>query len=296
MQFKFTDNKSTTLTTNFMKQIIIVCGFLLISVFTQSQVHLPAPSPTQTIKQDFGMSSVELTYSRPSLKGRKIIGDMEPYNVIWRTGANAATRITFNDPVEIMGNRVDTGTYVIYTIPAKDNNWTFILNRGIKNWGIDGYKESEDVFRTKIKAEIISPKIETLTMQFGNIRPESMDLLIRWENTSLKVPITTSVKDKLRAEINAGMQTDKQPYWQAAQFYFEYDNDKAKALEMINKAIDQNAASKPFWMLYYKAKIQKEMGNAAGARTSAAQSIAMAKEAKNENYVLMNEKLLKEIK
>jgi hypothetical protein len=279
-----------------MKQIIVTCCFLFLVAATQSQVRLPAPSPTQTIKQDFGMSSVELTYSRPSLKGRKIFGDLEPYNVMWRTGANAATRIRFNDPVEILGNKVDTGTYVIYTIPAKDNNWTFILNRGTNNWGIDGYKETEDVFRTKVKAENISPKIETLTMQFGNVRAESMDLLIRWENTSLKLPITTQIKDKLRAQINSAMQTEKQPYWQAAQFYFEYDNDKAKALEMINKAIEQNASSKPFWMIHYKAKIQKEMGDAAGARVSAAQSIALAKEAKNENYVLMNEKLLKEIK
>ena len=279
-----------------MKKIFFALLFLFVGITSYSQVQMPAPSPTQTIKQDFGLSSVELTYSRPSLKGRKIIGDLEPYNVIWRTGANAATKIRFNDPVEIMGNKVDTGTYVIYTIPSKDNNWTFILNRGVSNWGIGGYKEAEDVFRAKVKAEKIAPQVETLTMQFGNIRPENMDLLIRWENTSLKIPITAHVKEKLRAQINAGMQTDKQPYWPAAQFYFEYDNDKAKALEMVNKAIEQNAAGKPFWMVYYKAKIQKEMGDAAGAKSSAAQSIAMAKEAKNDNYVLMNEKLLKELK
>ncbi|MEP6617308.1 MAG: DUF2911 domain-containing protein [Ginsengibacter sp.] len=279
-----------------MKRILLSAALFSFLGTANSQVKLPAPSPTQTIKQDFGMSSVELTYSRPSLKGRKIIGDLEPYNVVWRTGANAATHIRFNDPVEIMGTKVDTGNYVIYTIPSKDNNWTFILNRGINNWGVDGYKQTEDVLRAKIKAEIISQKIETLTMQFGSVRPESMDLLIRWENTSLKIPITTNIKERLRAQINAAMQTDKQPYWAAAQFYSEYDNDKAKALEMITKAIDQNAASKPFYMIYYKAKIQKDMGDFAGARSTAAQSIAMAKEAKNDNYVLMNEKLLKEMK
>jgi Protein of unknown function (DUF2911). len=279
-----------------MKKILFASWLLFMAITTYSQVQMPAPSPTQTIKQDFGMSSVELTYSRPSVKGRKIIGDMEPYNVIWRTGANAATKIRFNDPVEIMGNKVDSGTYVIYTIPAKDNNWTFILNRGVSNWGIEGYKETEDVFRAKVKAEKLTPQVETLTMQFGNVRPESMDLMIRWENTSLKIPITTHIKEKLRAQINAALQSDKKPYWSAAQFYFEYDNDKAKALEMVNKAIDQNAASKPFWMVYYKAKIQKEMGDVAGAKSSAAQSIVMAKEAKNENYVLMNEKLLKDMK
>jgi hypothetical protein len=104
------------------------------------------------------------------------------------------------------------------------------------------------------------------------------------------------VKEKLRAQISDALKTDKPPYWQAAQFYSEYDNNKSQALEMINKAIVQNAADKPFYMIYYKAKIQKDMGDIAGAKASAAQSIAMAKEAKNENYVLMNEKLLQEMK
>ncbi len=144
-----------------MKQIfstIVLCAITLASV---AQVRMPAPSPTQTIKQDFGTSSIELTYSRPSLKGRKVIGDLDPYNVVWRTGANASTKIRFNDPVEIMGNKVDTGTYVIYTIPQKEGDWTFILNRGLKNWGSDGYKESEDVFRAKVRTtnKVMSPKV-----------------------------------------------------------------------------------------------------------------------------------------
>ena len=86
-----------------------------------AQVRMPQPSPTQYIKQDFGLSTIELTYSRPSLKGREIIGEVEPWNVLWRTGANAATKIRFNDPVEIFGHKVDTGNYAIYTIPQKND-------------------------------------------------------------------------------------------------------------------------------------------------------------------------------
>ena len=268
----------------------------IIAITATAQVRMPAPSPTQTIKQDFGMSSIELTYSRPSLKGRKVVGDLDPYNVVWRTGANAATKIRFNDPVEILGNKIDSGTYVIYTIPQKDGDWTFILNRGLKNWGSDGYKQSEDVLRTKVRTVYNMPKLETFTMGFSDLKPESCQLRIMWDNFGVFVPITTNIKDKVRAQIEAGLLTEKQPYWQAAQFYADYDNNLPKSLEMINKAIEQNAKNNPFYMVHFKAKIQKDMGDKAGAIASANESIKMAKVAKNDNYVLMNEKLLKEMK
>ena len=278
-----------------MKKILtFLTSFFTLSVLS-AQVQLPRASPVQTIKQEFGLSSIELTYSRPGLKGRKFLGEIEPYNVVWRTGANAATRIKFSDPVEISGHKVDTGTYVIYTIPQKNDDWTFILNRGISNWGVDGYKESEDVFRMKVKAAPISPKVETFTMQFINIRNESCDLRIMWEDVALTIPITTNIKDKLKKQVEDALKSEKPPYWVAAQYYFEYANDNAKALEFVNKAIVQNAKNNPFYMVYYKAKIQKKMGDKAGAIMSAKESLAAAKTAKNDGYILQNEKLLKEL-
>ena len=268
---------------------------LMAVMIAAGQVQLPKPSPTQLLRQDFGTSFIELTYSRPGLKGRKIIGEVEPYNKVWRTGANAATRIRFGDAVEILGHKVDSGTYVLYTIPQKKEEWTFILNRGTTNWGVDGYKESEDVFRAKVRPAVLSPKLETLTMQFANLKPESCDLLIKWEDFTLTIPITTSIREKVRAQVEKGLKSDKQPYWAAAQFYFEYDNDNIKALDMIKKAIVQNEKSNPFYMVYYKAKIQQKMGDKAGSRKSAMESMASAKEAKNDSYLSLNEKLLKEL-
>ena len=142
----------------------------------------------------------------------------------------------------------------------------------------------------------LSPKLETLTMQFANVKPESCDLNVMWEDVSLSVPITTNIKEKVRAQIEEGMKTDKQPYWQAAQFYNEYDNNKPKALEMINKAIVQNEKNNPFYMVHYKAKLQRDMGDKEGAIVTANKSMSMSKEAKNNNYILLNEKLLAEMK
>ncbi len=254
---------------------------------------MPAPSPTQTIKQEFGIGSIEITYSRPAAKGRKIYGDLVPFNKLWRTGANAATRLVLTEPVEMGGKKIDTGTYVLYSIPGIDS-WDIILNKGLKNWGIDGYKESEDVARFRVEPAKMKNKVESFTMEFTEVKPESCELHLMWEKTDVAIAIKADFKDKVRGQIEAAMQTDKKPYWQAAQFYNEYDKNLPKALENVTRAIESN--DKAYWMWVYKAKIQKEMGDNAGAMESSKKSMALAKEARNDDYVKINEDLQKTLK
>jgi Protein of unknown function (DUF2911) len=275
-----------------MKRLTLSLFALTCMAAANAQVKMPQPSSTQTIKQDFGMGGIELIYSRPTAKGRKIFGDLVPYNKLWRTGANGATKIKFTDAVEMGGKKIDTGTYVLYTIPGVDS-WEIILNKGVNNWGIDGYKESEDVVRFRAAPAKSKAKLETFTMQFADIKPESCELQLTWEKTTVSISITTNIKDRLKAQIDAALQTDKKPYWQAAQFYNEYENNQNKALEYCTKAIEGN--DKAYWIWLYKAKIQKEMGDKAGAKESAKRSLELAKEAKNDDYVKMNEELLKKL-
>ncbi|MBK6634653.1 MAG: DUF2911 domain-containing protein [Chitinophagaceae bacterium] len=267
-----------------------IAGFALLST---AQVRMPAPSPTQTVKQEFGIGSIELTYSRPVAKGRKIYGELVPYNKLWRTGANAATKIVFSEPVEMGGKKIDTGSYVLYTIPGMDS-WEIILNKGLKNWGIDGYKESEDVVRFKIEPRKMKNKMESFTMAFSDVLPESCNLDIKWAKTLVSIPINSIFKDKVRAQLEAAMKTDKKPYWAAAQFYNEYDKNLPKALENVTKAIEAN--DKAFWVWIYKAKIQKEMGDKAGALESSKRSMQLAVEAKNDDYQKINQDFQKSLK
>jgi len=239
------------------------------------------------------MGSIEIVYSRPGAKGRKIFGDLVPYNKLWRTGANAATSIHFSDMVELGGHRIDTGTYVLYTIPGVDS-WEIILNAGVKNWGIENYKESDDIVRFKVEPMRMKTKLETFTMQFADIKPESCELQIMWEKTIVPVTITTNIKEKLKAQIDAAMKTEKKPYWQAAQYYNEYEHNLNKALENCNKAIEDNP--KAYYIYLYKARIQKEMGDNTGAMESSKKSLELAKDAKNDDYVKMNEELQRKLK
>lgn len=278
-----------------MKKTILSVFFTGFISLAFSQVDIPAPSLTQHIKQDFGLSSIELTYSRPSLRGRDMIGVAVPWGILWRTGANAATKIKFNDPVEILGHQVEPGSYAIYTIPAKNGDWTFVLNKGFDNSGVTGYKESEDVFRQKIKAGKNKKEVESLTMQFADLRRESCVLKIKWENFILEIPIKVDITDELRAQVEKALQSDKKPYWQAAHFYAEWDNNNAKALEMMNAAISK-MENPPFYMLYYKAVLQKDLGDKAGALKTAQKSLELSKVANDNAYIFKNEKLIKNLK
>lgn len=278
-----------------MFQKVILCGAALFTLFAADaqQLKTPAPSPTQTIKQDFGISSVELTYSRPAMKGRKIFGDLVPYGQLWRTGANAATRIKFADDVQIGSTPVKAGEYVLYTIPNKDE-WDVILNTGLKNWGVDGYKESEDVARVKVKSIKLDEPFESFTMQFLDVKPSSTNLYIAWDKTAVAVPITTDVDSKVMAQINNIMTKDNRPYFAAAAYYLENGKDLNQAIAWFDKAIEQNP--KAFWIYHQKANALAKAGKKAEARTTAQRSMELAREANNNDYVRLNEKLIAELK
>jgi tetratricopeptide (TPR) repeat protein len=276
-----------------MKKIYsIIIGFALISNI-QAQIKMPALSPFQSIKQDFGMGQIELKYSRPSVRERKIFGDVVPFSKIWRTGANAASQIRFSDPVEINDNKLDSGNYAIYIIPEKDT-WEVIFNKGTSNWGTDGYKTAEDVLRLKINTNQLKKSIETFSISFENMKPTSCDLIIGWEKTAVTLQLKTDVKPKLKKLIEAGMLEEKKPYYQAAQYYNEYEVDLPKAIENIDKAIEINP--KAYWMYYYKAKIQLKSGDLTGALVSSQKSMEIATQEDNSDYVKLNKELQKSIK
>jgi tetratricopeptide (TPR) repeat protein len=244
------------------------------------------------------MSAVEVVYSRPGVKGRKIIGYNEPYSRVWRTGANQPTKIKFFSPVEIKGNKIDTGTYVLYTIPT-EKDWTVILNKGLKNWGSDQYNQSEDVCRFTVTPERKRKPVETFTIQFDNVKPESCEISVMWEDWMFSIPVVANVKEPLRKQIEADLNKETPGYYLAAQFYYEYDHNNQKALEMINKAIaaNESAGRKPYWQYYYKARILKDLGKKTEAIEQANLSVRYAKEQGNRNnYVQQSEDLIKSMK
>lgn len=253
-------------------------------------IKTPAPSPTQTIKQDFALSSIELNYSRPTAKGRKIFGDLVPFGAIWRTGANGATKVTFGEDVKVGGVAVKAGSYALYSIPNA-NEWEIILNKGVNNGGLSGYKAEEDVARFKVPSISLPFALESFTMIISDVMPNSANIQILWENTAVAIPVEANIDANVMKQIDAAMNVDNRPYFAAASYYFDNGKDMVKALEWANKAVD--AQPKAYWIAHLKAKVQAKMGDKVGAKATALKSIELAKEAGNPDYVTLNEKLIK---
>ncbi len=277
-----------------MKKIILsACAVFMLLTADAQALRTPAPSTTQTIKQDFGLGNVELSYSRPNAKGRKVYGDLVPFGNVWRTGANQATTVTFSDEVMIGDKKIPAGKYGLLSIPDKDK-WTLIISKQTNVTSPAAYKKEEDVVRIEAKTMKMDDKMETFTIQFADVKPTSCALHIMWENTAVALPIGTDVEKKVMAQIDQLMNKDNKPYFNAAMYYLDNGKDLNQALAWFDKAVEAQPTA--FWIQHQRANTLAKLGKKAEAKAAAEKSKALAAEAKNDDYVKLNEKLIESLK
>lgn len=273
-----------------MRNTMLLAVTLLFTVFAEAQaLRTPQPSPLQVIRQDFGVGNIELSYSRPGTKGRKMLGDVVPYGKVWRTGANNATTLTFSDDVTIGGKELKAGKYGLLSIPG-ETEWTLIITKDLNVTSPAAYKQENDVVRVTATASKTNTKTETFTMQFGNVTGNSVDLQLLWENTMVSLPISTNTDGKVMAQIENTIIKDNRPYYAAASYYFDNGKDLTLARQWIDKAVE--AQPKAFWMHLLKARIAAKQGDKAAAKASAEKTRELATEAKNDDYIRMANELL----
>lgn len=280
---------------NITNKAVLFLAFGMLSLGAAAQkITVPAPSPLQTVTQKFGLGEVTIEYSRPAVKGRTIFGDVVPYGKIWRTGANATTKITFTDEVKLEGNVVKPGTYGLYTVPNKDS-WEIMLYKDLTlNGNVGDYKTENEVLRFKVKSMKIPMKMESFMINIGDISATEAKLMLLWENTVIAIKMTTDIDTRVMESIDASMKSEKPEYFRAAGYYFDNGKDLKKALEWATKATEENP--KAFYMFNLKARIEYKLGDKAAGKASAEKSIALAKEANNDDYVALGEKLLSDNK
>lgn len=280
------------LLTNFL-----FCAFVIAATAYNSSgqnLNVPAPSPYQHIEQDFALSHITLEYSRPGVKGRKIYGGLVPYGKIWRTGANASTRFTFNHDVFISGKRLTAGTYALYTIPSA-GEWTMMFYPDLNLGGsVTAYDRDKELFRFNVKPVALNDLVETFTIQFTNVKPNTIDVEMLWEKTKVVFQIMTDIDKPIMESIDKAMALDSRPYYQAASYYYDNNKDLNKAYDWVQTAINQNP--KAFWMWALKTKIELKLNKTADAAKSANQVIQLATEAKNDDYVQIGRDLLSQAK
>lgn len=256
-----------------------------------AKLEFPAASPGCTIKQRVGLTDVEVVYSRPGVKGREeVFGKMLPFGKVWRTGANAATKVTFSTDVKLNGNDVPAGTYAIMSIPDKDE-WTVIVNKGGSKDGHYNYDQAEDLVRFKVKPVTVDKSLDAFTIEFDDIRDEGATMKLAWDKTVVPIDLKVDYTDKLTKQIDEVMASteEKKPYFQAAQFYFNHGGDLDKALKWVDTAI---ADKEMFYFVHLKAQILAKKGDKTAAIAAAKRSTELAEKANDTAYVKLNEALL----
>jgi len=258
-----------------MKRIFITFAVglsLSVNAFSQD-LKLPAPSPTCVLKQDFSTSNIEITYSRPALRGRKIFGDMIPFGQVWRTGANSATKISFGEDVMLANNALKAGTYALYTIPG-EKTWKVIVNKGISNWGVSGFDDKDDVIQFEVPVQKINDAVQSFTISVDNINNNKCDISLSWENTKVVIPVFADNDKRITQYLETSINNPKRPYQQAANYYLETNQNLDQALAYTDKAIEENKDA--FWLYWLKARIYQKQGKKAEAISAAQKSADLA--------------------
>lgn len=276
-----------------MKKLFTLAGAIFLSYALQGQMMTPAPSPFSKVKQTVGLTDFTVEYSRPSMKGRTIYGGLVPYDKLWRTGANARTKITFNHDITFGGTEVKAGSYGLLTIPGM-SSWDVILYTEADGGGLPS-EFDENKVAAKVTATVgeLPWDVETFTIVIGDLTNKSATLGFFWERTMATVEIGVPTDALATKSIEAAMAGPSgNDYFAAASYYFESGKDLNKAKEWVDKAVSMNENA--FWMMRVQSLIYAKMGDTKGAIEAAKRSLAVAKAAGNDDYVRMNTASLKE--
>jgi hypothetical protein len=252
-----------------MKKFLTV---LAVSAFfaatTNAQMELPQPSPKALIKNTVGLTDITIDYSSPAVKGRTVWGDLVPYNDLWRTGANSASKITFSKDVEIAGKRVAAGNYSILSIPGKDE-WTIIVNNDSELRGTSGYAQDKDAVRLQVKPNTV-PHRERLTFFINDYSDAGGVISMEWEKLQLNIPFKTFTDEQALKNIQSTLNGSWRNFMAAARYNLDNNKDLDQGITWINQAIVLDNSQ---WFSYWvKAQLHAGKSQWNDARTAAAKA------------------------
>jgi hypothetical protein len=269
-----------------MKIYFILLFTILSSISLTAQIAKPNLSPTKVSKQKVGLANVTLEFGQPNKQGRKIFGSLIPYNKLWRTGANASTKITTDKEILIANHIIPAGTYALYSIPNK-KKWTIIIHKKNNLWGSAGYTKKNDLIRFTIPVKKMKDTKETLDISFENYTIDGADLILTWENTKIIIPVIVDSDAIIQEQINTKIINSKkvataQTYFDAAQYYYLKNKELNTAFKWFNKA--EKLRPVAFWYTYYKAELAHKLGKKNIAKQSAIRCLNAAKKSKSSDY------------
>ena len=276
----------------------IIFTLLLFTVnLSFSQINTPRVSPASEVEQMVGLTEIEIEYSRPSMRGRQVFGNLVPFGKVWRTGADNSTKISFDTDVIISGKTIQSGTYSIFSIPNKES-WEIILYSDVELWGVPrDWSENKIVFSSMFDVKKLkkSNTVETFTISFNDLTNNDVNMSISWENTSVDIKIEVPTRSMVESDINKVLSDNPKSsdYYAAAVFYRQENINLDKALEWMNKAIEMNESPR-FWQYRQQSLIMAANDKFVDAVDAAKKSLNLAIEADNQDYIKMNRESIAE--
>lgn len=274
---------------------ILASIVLVVPALAQAKIQIPQVSPAASVSYTIGITPVVIDYHRPAVKGREIWGGLVPYNEVWRTGANDATTIRFDDPVKIEGHEVPAGTYGLFAIPTKES-WTLILNKTAKQWGAYEYDAKQDVLRWTVVPKT-APLQEWLSYTIDPIDGESATVHLRWEKLDIPFSIKVDVRGIMLAAIDRALaqaKADDGAVWlQAARYYNDIDYKTDRAIEMVDESLK---IQESYRALELKAKLLHKKQQNAQAIPLLERALELAKGKASQAYIDGLTKLVAEYK
>lgn len=283
-------------------------GLLLFSVFASRSQNVTTPrvpSPAATVSQTVGISTISVKYSRPSIRGRQVWGNLVPYgwnvqgfglgnSAPWRAGANENTVLHLSDPATIEGQAVPAGDYGLFFTINADNTGEVILSKDFRSWGSFFYDPKNDLMRAKISLRSI-PNTEILTYDFQNVSKTTAELDLNWEKMQFPVKIEFDVDNIVVAnaaqELKGPAGFGWQGYSAAANYILanKLTADYDQGIKWADKAI---GITPTFTDLNVKAGLLKAMGKPDDAATIMKDAVAIGTEAELNayGYQLLNDK------
>lgn len=270
-----------------MKKITTTLILIFSIVASVKAQELPVPSPYAEVMQRVGLTDVKIEYSRPGVKEREIFGGLEPYGQVWRTGANAATKISFSTDVFIMGKKVEAGTYSVVSVPGEEM-WEVMLNTDLKVTE-NSHEAENDILTLEVKPTTLERKVETMTFSFDHVKENSAHWTFAWDNVSWSIPIKVEANKQAMKNIQDKIDEIEGAYGvynSSARYYLEHDGDLKQALAWSEKSV---AIAEKFWNVYTLSRIQAAMGDYKDAIKTAKRSLELSNEANYQPYIKMNE-------
>ena len=241
-----------------------------------------------------GLTEIEVKYSRPSMRGREVFGNLVPFGKIWRTGADNSTKISFTTDVIIDDNTIKAGTYSIFSIPSQ-NEWMVMLYSDVELWGVPrNWSDDKIVFSSTYKVNKINP-VETFTISFNDLTNNDVNMSISWENSSVDVKIEVPTRSMVEKDISNVLNDNPKAsdYYAAAVFYRQENVNLSQALLWMNKAIEM--FENPRFYHYRQQSLLMAANNKFSEAIDAAnKSLNDAIKADNQGYVKMNRQSIAE--